>query len=309
MTPRLATGRAGPEPKLAPVIPLKDYNPTRRFPVVTVLLIVANIYVYFLVQRPSDGDARQLEFSLSYAAIPCELVKGEPRSEREVVRTFGRTNDSEACDPTGSEDSPLAFPDKQVYLATLYSMFLHGSLLHIAGNMLFLWVFGNNIEDYLGKVKFTLFYLAGGMAASIAHVAWTLSTSPPGCTPTDASACVPSVGASGAVAAVMGAYLLLYPRARVNTILPIFFFITVVQVSAVTAMVVWFVSQLVIAWQDIYQGVTEVAWMAHVGGFIFGLLGIFLLGGRPQPPPSHWTQPQWGRRPQWSGQSSRWSRY
>ena len=247
------------------MIPLKDYNPTRRFPVVTVLLIVANIYVYFLVQRPSDGDARQLEFSLSYAAIPCELVQGEPLSEREVVRTFGRANDSEACDPTGSDDSPLAFPDKQVYLATLYSMFLHGSLLHIGGNMLFLWVFGNNIEDRMGVPGYIAFYLAAGIAATVAHVL------------VQPNSTIPVVGASGAIAGVMGAYLVLFPDVRIRSLLILVFLVFFRDIAAKWLLGFWFVSQF-------FTNPSEgVAWVAHVGGFVFGAVVALLLRERLRP--------------------------
>ena len=246
------------------MIPLKDHNPTRHFPIVTVVLIVANLYVYFLVQRPSEGDLRQLEFSLSYAAIPCELVQGAPLSLNELEDTFGRANDSEACAPAGTDDSPPGFPDKQVYLATLYSMFLHGSLLHIGGNMLFLWVFGNNIEDRLGIPAYIGFYLAAGLAATAAHVL------------VQPNSTIPVVGASGAIAGVMGAYLVLFPNVRIfSAVFLILVFFR--DIAAKWLLGFWFVSQF---FTNPNEGV---AWVAHVGGFVFGALVALLLRDRLRP--------------------------
>jgi membrane associated rhomboid family serine protease len=154
-------------------------------------------------------------------------------------------------------------------------MFLHAGFLHIIGNMLFLWVFGNNVEDHLGKWRFAAFYLAGGIAASLAH------------TFTHLDSVLPAVGASGAVAAVMGAYLVLYPHARVNVLVPIFFFLTVIQMSAFAVLGLWFVYQFLLGAQEL-AGAGGVAWMAHVGGFVFGVLGILALGGRPQRPRAYY---------------------
>jgi membrane associated rhomboid family serine protease len=159
--------------------------------------------------------------------------------------------------------------------------------------MLFLWIFGNNVEDRLGRIKYLLFYLAGGILASFAHIFWALLRAPEVCTNAHPGACIPAVGASGAVAAVMGAYILLFPRARVNVLVPIIFIWTVIQVSAFTVLALWFVYQFFIGAQEL-SGATEVAWMAHVGGFVFGLVGMFLLGGRPTKPPTVW-RPEWNR--------------
>ena len=165
--------------------------------------------------------------------------------------------------------------------ASLFSTFLHAGLLHIAGNMLFLWVFGNNVEDYLGRVKFAAFYLLGGIAASFAHALVDLGSQ------------IPSVGASGAVAAVMGAYLVLFPKARVNVLVPLFILWTVIQLSAFIVLGLWFAYQFLIGQQQ--TGLTGgVAWMAHVGGFVYGAVVIFLLGGRPHKPQTAW-EPTWGR--------------
>jgi membrane associated rhomboid family serine protease len=149
-------------------------------------------------------------------------------------------------------------------------MFMHGSLLHIAGNMLFLWIFGNNIEDAMGRVKFTFFYLAGGVAAALAQFA------------IDTNSATPTLGASGAVAAVLGGYALLYPRARVVTLIFIIFFVTVIELPALLVLGGWFVLQLIDASSQPLTG-GGVAYFAHIGGFLFGLLAIKLLASRHNP--------------------------
>ncbi|MGH9188627.1 MAG: rhomboid family intramembrane serine protease [Acidimicrobiales bacterium] len=250
------------------MIPLKDYNPTRRFPVVTVLLIAANVFVYFQVQRPWARD--QASFSVAYAAIPCELIEGEPLSEQELTLTY-RGGDTEACDRSyggrASDLSSPGFPDKQVYLAVLYSMFLHGSLLHIGSNMLFLWVFGNNIEDRMGVLGFIAFYVASGVVATFAHVA------------VQPDSTVPLVGASGAIAGVMGAYIVLFPDVKIRSLL-IYFLILIRDIPAKWVLGFWFVLQF------FTNPANGVAWVAHVGGFVFGALVALLLRDRLRPTPA-----------------------
>ncbi|HEV3472456.1 MAG TPA: rhomboid family intramembrane serine protease [Actinomycetota bacterium] len=246
------------------LIPVSDANPTRRFSVVTLALILANV-VMFLQEPLTRGGLALERYFFREAPIPCQLVNECPAGQIGL-----------------GEGVVVNIPPRGVgsfLWAVLISTFLHANFLHIAGNMLFLWVFGNNIEDHLGRLKFLLFYLAGGFAAAFAHVAWELKDLP--CTGQSFGACVPAVGASGAVAAVMGAYLLLFPHARVNVLVPIFFFLSMVQMSAFAVLVLWFLYQFVIAAQEL-AGPSGVAWMAHVGGFVFGLIGVFLLGGRPQ---------------------------
>ncbi len=254
------------------LIPVSDANPTRRFSVVTLALILANVVMFF--QEPFARGATALtRYFFREAPIPCQLTDDCPTEQIGI-----------------GEGIFVDIPPRGLgsfLWAVLLSTFLHANLLHIAGNMLFLWVFGNNIEDHLGRVKYLLFYLAGGFAASFAHVAWELRELP--CTNESFGACVPSVGASGAVAAVMGAYLLLFPHARVNVLVPIFFFLSMVQMSAFAVLVLWFLYQFLIAAQEL-AGPSGVAWMAHVGGFVFGLVAIFLLGGRPQR-----ARPAWAR--------------
>ena len=258
------------------LIPLSDANPTRNFPAVTIGLIAINILVFLFVQPGFGVSGEATLYFYENAPVPCQLAKECP-----------------SLLPGPTEPTLAAFT-----WALLFSTFMHGGFLHLGGNMLFLWVFGNNIEDYLGKVKFTLFYLLGGIAAGLAHVLWTLRLpaldggTVEGCLVGAAQTCngigqyVPAVGASGAVAAVMGAYLILFPRHKVNVLVPIVIIWTVIKMSAFVVLGLWFVYQFLIGGPDI-AGVNDhsgVAWMAHVGGFLFGMVAIFLLGGRPQQP-------------------------
>lgn len=235
------------------LIPLSDANPTRQFPIVTVTIIVLNVIAFFVLEPGFGTTGEATNYFAENVAVPCQLQDECP--DRLIQYS-----------PT---DPPVRLPDRSLPSfigAVLFSTFLHAGFLHIIGNMLFLWVFGNNIEDYLGKIKFILFYLAAGIAAGFAHVVTNLD---------GINALIPAVGASGAVAGVMGGYIVLFPRARVNTLLPLFFIWTVVQLSAWVVLGIWFVLQF---FTNPNEGV---AWMAHVGGFVFGALAVFALGGRP----------------------------
>ena len=213
------------------MLPLRDNVPTRSFPLVTVALIAANVLVWVLYQLPDlQGSVDELAYH------PCEV--------------------EDSC-PTVGEDWPLT---------SVTSMFMHGSWLHLLGNMLFLWIFGNNIEDALGKVRYLAFYLVGGFAATAAQTFVTLAYA------SDAEAAIPNVGASGAVSAVLGAYLLLLPRAKVLTI--IFFILR--EVPAILFLGIWFAFQLLDGSTSIAhpeQG-GGVAFFAHIGGFVFGMLFV-----------------------------------
>jgi membrane associated rhomboid family serine protease len=259
------------------VIPLHDDNPTERFPFVTVAIIALNVFVYFLIQPHSGvdtrlGTSRDTAFTLEHAAIPCELEQGEPATVREL--------NSGDCSAAARTDSREVFPDKNVWLAVFESMFLHGSILHIAGNMLFLWVFGNNVEDHLGHIGFTVFYFVVGVAAMAAHY-----LADPGSTQ-------PVIGASGAIAGVMGAYLVFWPRARVLTVIALLFFLPVYLPAAVL-LAIWFGSQFVTG----FNPNSGIAWLAHVGGFVAGA-GIALafrgLFGPPRQRVRPAGPPQWG---------------
>ncbi|MFP5297746.1 MAG: rhomboid family intramembrane serine protease [Actinomycetota bacterium] len=225
----------------------------------TIGLIALNVFVFF--QTPGFGtDIQGATYFVENAPIPCQLEDSCP-----------------------SEVFGIEIPERNLlsFLASIvYSTFLHAGPIHLLGNLLFLWIFGNNVEDHFGRVRYLLFYLAGGLAATFAHI-FTHMGDP-----------IPSVGASGAVAAVMGAYILLYPHARVNVLVPIVFIFTVVQMSALTVLGLWLLYQFLIGAQEANQGVTEVAWMAHVGGFVFGVVVTFILGGRPHRPRPVWA-PEW----------------
>ena len=243
------------------MIPLKDENPTRRPAIVTVVLIAINVLVYFGVQPDAESPEAN-GFTFEYAAIPCEVITAEPLSPEEVIPLVELGIDDQCNDvPEG----PPVFPDKNVYAAVLFSMFLHGGFLHIAGNMLFLWIFGNNIEDHLGHVKFLAFYVLSGVIATIAHVF------------VEPSSTIPVVGASGAVAGVMGAYLVWFPNVRIRTLF-LFFFILLRDVTAKWLLVIWFFMQFL----EAVNPATSVAWMAHVGGFAFGVaVGLLVRASRP----------------------------
>jgi membrane associated rhomboid family serine protease len=259
------------------VIPLKDENPTSRRAVLTLVIIAACIAIYFFVQPSGQGSLlapdqnpqrvqEEIEFNVEHAAIPCEVVEGRPLTIDELRRTFN-FGDETSCDDRAFG---RAFaPDKNVYLAVLYSMFLHGGLLHLAGNMLFLWIFGNNIEDRMRPLGYAAFYLLGGLAAMIAH------------TFVQPDSTVPVVGASGAIAAVMGAYLVLFPNAPIRTIF-IFYFIFFRNIAAKWLLGFWLLSQFFINPNE------GVAWVAHVGGFAFGVVVALLFRQRLRPSHAVW---------------------
>jgi membrane associated rhomboid family serine protease len=249
------------------MLPLRDENPTQRTAWVTLLIIGACVFVYFGVQQTQssriyDAQQRQIadvRFTLDHAAIPRELVKGRPLTVQEVASEFGPGAATALCSlpgPAVVRTTPECQPHKNIYLAVLYSMFLHGSLLHLGGNMLFLWVFGNNIEDARGPLRYLIFYLAAGLVAMAAHVV------------IDPNSAVPVVGASGAIAGVMGAYLVLYPNTPIVTLL-ILIIPFIRRISAKWLLGFWFVSQFLL--QE-----PGVAWGAHVGGFAFGVLAGLL---------------------------------
>jgi len=236
------------------VLPLKDENPTTTTPFVTFAIIALCVVVFFGPQGGASDQNAALNFNLEYAAIPCEIFTGESLSVEEVENTFNG-GDATACQD--GEASPAAFPDKNPFLGAVTSIFLHGGIMHLLGNMWSLWIFGNNIEDRLGHVKYTIFYLAGGVVATIAHYL------------VQPSSTIPVVGASGAIAAIMGAYLVWFPNAPIRTI--VFYFLR--DITAKWFLGIWFIMQF-------FTGANSgVAWMAHVGGFVFGaLIGLLVRG-------------------------------
>jgi membrane associated rhomboid family serine protease len=246
------------------VIPIKDDIPTRRFPVLTVAIIVICCVVYFVFEQGLlELDATGNERVIEYGAIPYELTHpGEDCAE--VASGSGQI----ACE--GQPGVVGAAPDQAPWWVTAFtSMFMHGSLLHLAGNMLFLWIFGNNIEDSMSRWRFVAFYLVGGLVALLAQVAIHPDST------------VPTVGASGAIAAVLGAYAVLYPRARVITVVFIIIFFTIIELPALLVLGLWFLLQLLPAFSEPVSNTGGgVAYFAHIGGFIFGLLLIRLFANR-----------------------------
>jgi membrane associated rhomboid family serine protease len=264
------------------MIPIRDTLPSRRFPVVTVALIVINLLVFLFqgylqtqLPRLNDGIAWQNEglappgfdadayrthrlsggdpslYPISagnylitqYALIPAELLRGE--------------------------DLPPTVPIP-LWLTILTSMFLHGGLMHLLGNMLYLWIFGDNVEDAMGPIRFLAFYLLCGVAAALAQIA------------IDPGSAVPLIGASGAIAGVLAAYFMLFPYARVLTLIPIFFFLRLIPVPAVLLLGFWFLLQVISGAGSLGAG-GGVAWFAHIGGFVAGALLVFPLRRRGVP--------------------------
>jgi len=229
------------------LLPIRDINPTVIRPVVTVALIVINVFVFFGFQ-PQDSQAEADRFAYEYAAIPCEIRSGDPLEVAEI--------ETGVCADSGSAvPGPEVFPEKIVFLSVLSSMFLHGDILHIAFNMWSLWIFGNNVEEAFGRAGYIGMYLAGGILATLGYAVFNLDST------------IPLVGASGAIAAVMGAYLVLFPTHRILSL--VFFFF--VPVPAVLFIGIWFFGQFSI------DPASNVAWEAHVAGFAFGVVIALLL--------------------------------
>lgn len=264
------------------MIPIRDTLRSRRFPVVTVTLIVINLLAflyqgYLQTQPPllNDGIAWQDEglsppgldvdayrthrlsggdpslypvsagdhLITQYALIPAELLRGK--------------------------DLPPAIPIP-LWLTVLTSMFLHGGFMHLVGNMLYLWIFGDNVEDAMGPIRFLLFYLLCGVAAALAQIA------------VDPGSAIPLIGASGAIAGVLAAYFMLFPYARVLTLIPIFFFLRLISVPAVFLLGFWFLLQVISGAGSLGSG-GGVAWFAHIGGFLAGAMLVFLFRRRGVP--------------------------
>lgn len=218
------------------MIPIKDQIPTRRVPVINYLLIIANIVV-FIFQWLAGPNQEAIIYQ--FALIPAKVTSGLDLKDISDIFT---------------------------------SMFMHAGFLHIAGNMLYLWIFGDNVEDSMGHTKYLIFYLFGGLVASVTHIV------------TNPGSQIPTVGASGAIAAVLGAYLVLYPQSRVLTIIPLGYFMRLTAVPAFIVLGLWFILQ-------IFSGVTSlggqdvggVAFWAHIGGFVTGLVLAKLLASQRRP--------------------------
>jgi membrane associated rhomboid family serine protease len=244
------------------VFPVSDDNTGRtRTPYVTYLLIALNVLVFVLLQGLGTNE----RFTYAFSVVPEEIRTGEDIA-RQVTVQVGDDSASIPLQPTPGH----------VYLTLLISMFMHGSFMHLFGNMLFLWIFGDNVEDDLGHDRFVAFYLVTGLLASIAHVMTTfmLGDNP----------FIPSLGASGAISGVLGGYLVLHPHRRVRVLM----MRTLTEVPAYVAVGLWFVFQLISAFGVIGQGPQSgggVAFMAHIGGFIAGvvLVKVFSAGATRRP--------------------------
>jgi membrane associated rhomboid family serine protease len=244
------------------MFPIGDDNRDRKtFPAINYLLILLNVLVFVFLQ----GIGSNSRFTMAFSTVPEEIVTGHDLvTEGGVVRD-PRTG--ERVEVPGLEPTPVS-----VYLTLLTSMFMHGGIAHIAGNMLYLWIFGDNIEDRLGHVRYAAFYIASGVLASLAHVFTSMFAG--------GDMLVPSLGASGAISGVLGGYLVLYPRRRVRVII-----LNMIQeVPALIAIGLWFLYQLVLGIGSLGAAGGGVAYGAHIGGFAAGviLIRIFALG-RPAP--------------------------
>ncbi len=225
------------------MIPIRDENPRYRIPYVTYTLIAINVLVFFFVQSPIMGAMAQgnegpwLSFADQWTIIPAQLV----------------------ANPLGE------------FVTVFSAMFLHGGIMHLGSNMLYLWIFGDNIEDKMGHFPYLLFYLACGIAATLVQVFY------------DPNSTIPNIGASGAIAGVLGGYFLLFPMINVVTMVPILFF-RMIQIPALVVLGLWFVMQLLPGLQQIGAGNSGggVAFWAHIGGFVAGVLLIRIMGSTPQ---------------------------
>lgn len=243
-------------------LPLKDHNPTRRTPVVTIALIAINVLVWFV----EVGQGSQFALFVSrWGAIPYELTH--------MVDLVG-------MDENGILQVPGPYP---LWISAFTSMFLHGGWMHLIFNMLYLWIFGNNIEDFLGRFRFILFYLGTGLAALLAHVLLHPDST------------IPVVGASGAISGVLGAYMVLYPGARVTTLVFLIFFVTFIEVPALVLLGFWIIMQIFSGVSSLGMRGGGTAYWAHIGGFAIGYLVMrFWLGSgqlkRTQQRQQEWRQ-------------------
>ncbi len=242
------------------VVPIADDNTDRTIvPAVNYLLIAVNVFVFVVLQGFGEND----RFTYAFATVPAEIRTGKDLTTEPQVRQDPITGIRFKV--PGHERTPIS-----VYLTLLTSMFLHGSIAHLLGNMLFLWIFGDNIEDRLGHVRYLVFYLVCGLLASLAHVMTTYAY---GGDPE-----IPSLGASGAISGVLGGYIMLYPLRRVTVLL----FRVFAEVPAYVAIGMWFLFQIISGLGMLGGGAQAggIAYGAHIGGFIAGVLLIkpFMLG-------------------------------
>ena len=233
------------------VFPVADDNSDRTlFPLVTIALIILNVFVFVVLQGMGENE----DFTLAYCQVPAEIISGRDVVTEPSVREIAVQGQQLSVSVPGLRPTPIP-----VWLTLLTGIFMHGSVMHLLGNMWFLWLFGDNVEDCMGHVRYTLFYLATGIIASLAFVATNA---------TGEAALTPCLGASGAISGVLGAYLVLHPHRRVSVIL----LRMMVDVPGYVAVGVWFLFQVVSGLFDSGGGGGGVAYSAHVAGFLTGIV-------------------------------------
>lgn len=222
------------------MIPLRDNIHSRSFPVITIMLIVLNFYFFY--QELILSDAALNKYIEAYGLVPAAFL-------RKLIRY------------------PL---DLATYIPFISNLFLHGGWMHIIGNMWYLWIFGDNVEDCLGRLRFIYFYLLCGIIANLAQVI------------VDPASAVPTIGASGAISGVLGAYLVLYPRARISMLIPLFPFFPIFQIRAMFFLIFWFLLQLQSGALALFTTGANIAWWAHIGGFVAGMALVKMIKKRPE---------------------------
>ncbi len=214
------------------MFPLRDNIPSRAWPLVTVALIVANFFIFY--QELILSDAALGKFINTWGLVPADFIA---RLVREPLQPA-------------------------TYAPLFANLFLHGGWMHILGNMWYLWIFGDNIEDKLGKIRFLLFYILCGVIANAAQIV------------VDPGSTIPTVGASGAISGVLGGYLMLFPRARIATLVPLFPIFPILQIPALLFLPLWFFLQLYQGAAALFMAGANIAWWAHIGGFVAGFVVV-----------------------------------
>lgn len=288
------------------MIPIKDTNPTRKFAYLTIIIIILNVYV-FILQKSLDGNEEEF-FFFNHSVIPkCFIasLRGPDAYDAAIEETKSflteaitnesfnayvnryrirlltisqeeRLKDQLRNEARNTVDEKfhrrnLGFTGVVAEILSIFSsMFIHGSIMHLIGNMWFLWIFGNNIEDILGVIKFVVFYLLCGIFAAFGHILFSLNS------------VVPTIGASGAISGVLGAYIIIYPHARILTFIPIGWFLWMEDLPAYVFLGYWIVIQILFAAfsNPFTKSSGGVAWVAHIAGFFAGVLLVILFKGR-----------------------------
>jgi membrane associated rhomboid family serine protease len=257
------------------LFPIGDDNQGRlSTPFVTYILVAINVAVFLFLQQVGATESGE-RFTYGYAVVPYEITTGEDLTQPQRLPDAEPVIDRR----TGRRELPVipeAPGPTPIYLTLLTSMFMHGGWMHIIGNMVYLWVFGDNVEDNFGHGRFLLFYLICGLAASFAQIFM------------EPSSVIPSLGASGAIAGVLGAYLIMFPHNRVRSILPLGIIWTTIELPAIVVLGFWIVLQVISQYTASFAGTAQsggVAYMAHIGGFVAGVVMAFLFRRKTQRTP------------------------